>query len=92
MIFHALDPDSNEIVDFDTFIANLDEEVFFDAVHECQPETITVRQNETKHTLSYHQEQTHIASVLSFVVNNVTVSGVNFWSSGYSLFIVSNVY
>ena len=47
MIFHALDPNSNQIVDFDTFIANLDEEVFFDAVQECRPETITVRQTET---------------------------------------------
>ena len=91
MIFHALDPDSNEIVDFDTFIANLDEELFFDAVQECQPETITVRQNESKHLFSYRQEQTHIVSILS-LVNNVTVFSVNFCFSGYSLFIVGIVY
>ena len=45
MIFHALDPDSNEIVDFDTFIDNLDVELFFDAVQECDPQEITVRHN-----------------------------------------------
>lgn len=48
LIFHALDPSSNEIVDFDTFIANLDEEIFFDAIQECRPETITVRQKTNK--------------------------------------------
>ena len=92
MIFHALDPDSNEIVDFDTFIDNLDEELFFDAVQECQPERITVRQNESKHIFSYRQEQTHIALLLSPVDNNVTVSSVNLCSSGGSLFIVDIVY
>ena len=46
LIFHALDPDSNEIVDFDIFIDNLNVELYFDAVQECDPQEITVRHNE----------------------------------------------
>ena len=83
MIFHALDPNSNEIVDFDTFIANLDEEIFFDAVQECHPETITVRRNKSKQTC---------VLMLSFVVCDVTFTNITFCSSRYLPFIVDVVY
>lgn len=46
-IFHAVDPRTGEIIDFDTFIVRLDVDRFFEivTVPTCSPESITVSYN-----------------------------------------------
>ena len=52
-IFHAVDPRTGEIIDFDTFIIRLDVDRFFEivTVATCNPESISVSYNKWQQTV-----------------------------------------
>lgn len=50
-IFHAVDPATGEIVDFDVFIRRLDVAEFFRLIDKCNPQSITVRETIAKYEM-----------------------------------------